>query len=93
MVGLDGDLVRVEVGAVAELRQHAAAHLLRRLDGEGEAEDLARARAPLDQRDDRPTERVRLARARAGGDAQGTAEVTEDLLLLGRRLHSGTSPP
>ena len=55
VVGLDGDLVRIEVGAVAELRQHAAAHLLRGLDGEGEAQDLARSRAAFDQRDDRAT--------------------------------------
>ena len=55
VVGLDGDLVRIEVGAVAELRQHAAAHLLRGLDGEGEAQDLARSCAALDQRDDRAT--------------------------------------
>ena len=70
VVGLDGQLVGVDALAAGERVEHPAAHLLRRLDREGEAEDLAGARAGLDPVDDRALERARLARAGAGGDAQ-----------------------
>ena len=62
--------------------EHSPAHLLGRLDGEGQAEDLAGARAGLDPLDDRALEGARLAGAGAGGDAQRARIVVEDSLLL-----------
>ena len=93
MVGLDGQLVGVDALATRERIEHAAPHLLGRLDGEGEAEDLAGAHARLDPLDDRALERARLARAGAGGDPQRARRVVEDPPLLDREhvRHSGTS--
>ena len=73
--------------------EHPAAHLLGRLDGEGEAEDLAGARAGLDPLDDRALEGARLARAGAGGDAQRARLVVEDPpLLVGEHVLTAGRP-
>ena len=93
VVGLDGQLVGVDALAIGERAEHSPAHLLGRLDGEGEAEDLAGARAGLDPLDDRALEGARLAGAGAGGDAQRARVVVEDppLLVGEHRAHSGAS--
>ena len=77
MVGLHRQLVGVEVGSIGERAVDAAPHLLRRLDREGEAEDLARTRAPLDQLDDRQPQGVGLARPGAGRDPHRPPERGE----------------
>ena len=92
VVGLDRQLVGVDVLAAGERVEHPPAHLLGRLDREGQTEDLAGARAGLDPVDDRALEGARLARAGAGGDAQRPRLVVEDALLLDREHgQSGTS--
>jgi hypothetical protein len=93
VVGLDSQLVRIDIGALGEDLVDAAAHLLRGLDGEGEAEDVARTDASADELDDRQSERLRLAGARAGCDPHGAVQAVEDLALLVGQAHSGASPP
>ena len=93
VVGLDRQLVGIDVLPIRKRCQHSPAHLLGRLDGEGEAEDLAGPRAGLDPLDDRALEGARLAGAGARGDAQWARIVVQDPpLLVGQdRAHSGAS--
>jgi hypothetical protein len=93
VIGLDGDLVRVDTLVGGERSDDSAPHLLRRLDGEGEAQDLAGTHAALDQADDMAAQGVGLAGAGSGGDPKGAAPVREDASLLVGQVHSGTSAP
>jgi hypothetical protein len=93
VVGLDGQLVGIDVLAVGEHVEDAASHLLRRLDREGEADDLLGTSARFDPAHDHLLERSGLAGAGAGGDPDRPALVVEDPALLVGRDHSGTSAP
>jgi hypothetical protein len=67
----------------AEQLLDALAHLVRRLVGERDREDLARPRFPaLDEPGDAPGEDARLARAGARDDEEGGAAVLGGLALL-----------
>jgi hypothetical protein len=67
---------------MAEEQLHALAHLLRGLVGEGDGQQLARARATgLHQPRDAVRQDARLARAGAGEDQQRAVTVRDGLAL------------
>ncbi len=70
--------------AVRAQRLQARAHLGRRLVGEGHGQDpIGREGAACDLPGDPARDRGRLARARAGEDADGSARLQHGALLLG----------
>ena len=77
----------------ANLTLNSLPHLIGRVDGIGQGENLIRPRVPLaDQPRDPSREHSRFARARASNHQQGTVDVFNRLALLGIRLEGGRNP-